>query len=217
MAMPFTTDEFFAVFRAYNAALWPAQVLLLALAAAAVFLAIRPRSWSGAGISAILAFLWAWLAIAYHYAFFARINGLAYVFAAVSLAGAVIFLWQGLIRRRIHFTRAWDTRAAIGVALIVFALLVYPAWSWYAGHGYPDMPTFGLPCPTTVFTIGMLALATEPHPRSPFVVPVLWSLVGVQAAFFLEVHQDLSLGVAALAGLVFMARGPPGRSSRARS
>ena len=87
-----------------------------------------------------------------------------------------------------------------------FALVVYPAWSAWAGHRYPAMPTFGLPCPTTLFTIGTLAFLVAPYPRSPFVVPVLWCLVGVQAAFLLGVPQDLGLMVAAVAGIVLMAR-----------
>ena len=50
-------------------------------------LALRPRRWSGAGVSAILGFLWAWIAVVYHLAFFARISVPAHAFAAVSMAG----------------------------------------------------------------------------------------------------------------------------------
>jgi hypothetical protein len=67
------------------------------------------------------------------------------------------------------------------------------------------MPTFGLPCPTTLFTIGVLAFLVVPHPRSPLAVPVLWCLIGFQAAFFLDVPQDLALLVAAALGMLLMA------------
>ncbi len=33
MQLPFTVEQFFGVFQAYNSAVWPAQVFLLALAA----------------------------------------------------------------------------------------------------------------------------------------------------------------------------------------
>lgn len=92
-------------------------------------------------------------------------------------------------------------RATAGVALIVFALVVYPVWSAYAGHSYPATPTFGLPCPTTIFTIGVLAFAVPPYPRSPLVAPVLWCFVGAQAAFLLGVQPDLGLVAAALVGI----------------
>lgn len=31
------------------------------------------------------------------------------------------------------------------------------------------LPTFGLPCPTTLFTIGLLAFVVSPYPRSTLV------------------------------------------------
>ena len=206
MKLPFTAEQFFGVFRAYNEALWPAQMFLLALALVAVALIVLRHRWAGIGVSAILAFLWAWLAVAYHLAFFASINPLAGVFAVVSIAGALVFLWQGVVRRRLEFRLSRSARTFAGISLVLFALVVYPAWSAWAGHRYPAMPTFGLPCPTTLFTIGVLAFLAVPHPRSPFVVPVLWCLVGSQAAFLLGVTQDLGLLVAAAVGIVLMAR-----------
>lgn len=206
MQLPFTVDAFYGVFREYNETIWPAQLLLTGLALAAIVLAIRPQRWSGIAISGILAFLWAWLALAYHLAFFARINPMAYVFSAVSMLGALAFLWQGVIRRRLRFEWTGGARAITGSALIVFALVVYPIWSWYAGHRYPAMPTFGLPCPTTIFAIGMLAFLAVPYPRSVLAVPVLWCFVGAQAAFLLGVPQDLGLIVAGAVGVVLMVR-----------
>lgn len=206
MDLPFTVEQFYGVFRGYNAAVWPAQIFLVALALAATGLVAVPRRHSGVAVSAILALLWAWLALAYHVAFFATINPLAYVFAAVSLAGAGVFLWQGIIRRRLVFSATPTARGAVGIALVAFSLVGYPLWSILAGHPWPDLPTFGLPCPTTLFTIGLLALLAEPYPKSALFVPVLWSLVGAQAAFLLDVRQDLSLLGAAAVGLWLLVR-----------
>ena len=210
MQLPFTVAQFYGVFREYNTALWPAQAALLALALAALVLVAWRRPASGRVVSAILAFLWAWLALAYHVAFFAAINPLAYAFAALSLLGATAFAWQGVGHGRLRFRLAADARTALGVALIAYALLVYPAWSVLAGHRYPALPTFGLPCPTTIYTIGLLAFAQRPQPRGPLVVPVLWSFIGGQAALLLDVPQDLGLFVAGVAGLglIASARGP---------
>lgn len=213
MQLPFTIDQFFGVFRDYNAAVWPAQAFLLGLAVAAVVLVAVRRQWSGAAISAILAFLWAWLGLAYHFAFFTAVNPAAWAFGGVSLAGAAIFFWQGVVRRTLAFEAVAGVRAAAGVALIVFALIAYPAWSYMAGHRYPAMPTFGLPCPTTIFTIGVLAFLVKPYPRSALVVPVLWCLVGVQAAFLLGVPQDFGLGVAGVVGIALLVRSGVGAVS----
>jgi hypothetical protein len=204
--LPFTIEQFYGVFRSYNTAVWPAQYFLLALAVAAVALVAVPRRWSGAGISAILALLWAWLGLAYHLAFFTAINPAAWAFAGMSLAGAGIFLWQGVLRRKLKFALTVSARTAAGLLLVVFALVAYPAWSHHAGHRFPATPTFGLPCPTTVFTVGLLAFLVVPCPRSVWVVPVLWCLVGVQAAVLLGVPQDLGLGAAGVIGVALFAR-----------
>jgi hypothetical protein len=201
MRPPFTQEQFFDVFRQYNDAVWPAQVVLLGLALAAVAMTLGRLRGTDRVVSGILAFLWAWLGLAYHLAFFASVNPLAYVLAAVSVAGGLIFLWQGIVRRRLQFRYGGGARSIAGVALILFALVVYPAWAWYAGQRYPALPTFGLPCPTTIFTIGMLAFLVAPYPRSPFIVPILWSFFGAQGAILLGVPEDLGLLVAGLAGI----------------
>jgi hypothetical protein len=205
MAIPFTIDQFYGVFRDYNTAVWPVQWILAALGLAAVAAVLRPQPWTGVAVSAGLGFLWAWIALAYHLAFFTRISPAAYGFAALSAAAAVVFIWQGVVRRRLAFRGAPGLKATAGAVLITFALVVYPVWSAYAGHPYPQTPTFGLPCPTTIFTIGLLCFAMPPTPRSPLIVPVLWCLVGAQAALFLGVQPDLGLIAAGVVGAALLA------------
>jgi hypothetical protein len=206
MELPFTAEQFFGVFRAYNTTLWPVQMFLLALAGMAVVLVTWPRSWSGVAVSTILALLWGWMGLAYHLAFFTAISPPAYAFAAVFVAGALVFLWQGVVRHRLEFRWQADAGGVTALLLVLYALVVYPAWCHFAGRSYLETPTFGLPCPTTIFTMGLLACLVKPYPRSVLVVPILWSVVGVQAAFLLSVPQDLGLAVAAVVGLVLIWR-----------
>lgn len=206
MQIPFTVEQFYEVFRAYNLAVWPAQLFLVGFAVAALSMLLFRWHWCGVGISAVLAFLWAWMALAYHLAFFSFINPLAYVFAAFSLVGAAVIAWQGVVLRQLEFRIAPGVRTWLGGGLVVFALLVYPSWSFLAGHRYPELATFGLPCPTTIFTIGLLAFLVQPYPRGPFVVPVMWCFVGSQAAFLFDVPQDLGLVAAGVAGIALLLR-----------
>lgn len=205
MALPFTVEQFYGVFRDYNTAVWPAQWFLVALALAALVAVFMPRPWSGVAVSAVLGVLWAWIALAYHLAFFARISPAAYGFAALSAAGATVFVWQGVTRRSLAFRWVPGLMAMAGVVLVAFALVVYPVWSAYAGHPYPANATFGLPCPTTIFTIGLLCFAVPPTPRSPVFAPLLWSFVGAQAAFVLDVQPDLGLIAATVVGMGLLA------------
>lgn len=94
----------------------------------------------------------------------------------------------------------------MGWALIAFALLIYPAIGKLLGHDYPATPTCGLPCPTTIFAIGMLMLMTPSTPRWLYVVPLLWALIGSTAAFPLGFYQDLGVVVAGLTGVWAMSR-----------
>ena len=146
------------------------------------------------------------MSLAYHLAFFSSLNPLAYAFASLPLAGAGIFFCQGIVRRRLEFKLSANARTAGGLGLGVFSLVLYPLWSYCAGHRYPALPTFGLPCLTTLFTIGLLAFLVAPYPRSLFVIPVLWCFVGAQAAFLFDVPQDLGLIVAGVAGIVLLLR-----------
>lgn len=203
MRLPFTSSEFFQVFADYNETVWPAQLLLLLIALIATALLFSRARWAGIVTSTLLAALWLWMGLAYHLSFFTGINPLAYAFAALSVAGAAAFLWHGLYRNRLQFgwrRSGWNVAGAI---LIVFSLAVYPVWTWQSGHAWPAMPTFGLPCPTTLFTLGMLAFLLPPYPRRVLVPPFLWCAIGVQAAFLLDVTPDLSLlaGAAVAVGL----------------
>jgi Family of unknown function (DUF6064) len=204
MNMPFTAEQFFDVFARYNMTMWPAQIALNALAVLALVLVYRARPSEGRWIAGILAALWAWMAMAYHFAFFTIINPAAWAFGAVSLLGAFWLARVGVVQGRLQFEPTHSLRGWAGAVLVVFALIVYPALGRMLGHQYPQVPTFGLPCPTTIFTIGVLLFGKAPFPRSVFVVPILWSIVGSTAAFALGVYQDLGLLVAGLVALLAM-------------
>ena len=202
MNLPFTVEQFFGVFAGYNEAVWPMQVILHILAVVVIVLLFRTRRYGDRLISAVLSFFWAWMAVAYHFAFFTAINPGAWLFGLFFLAGALWFVWLGVLRSKLRFSVRGGIRAWVGGLLILFALIIYPFLGYLAGHRYPAMPTFGLPCPTTIFTIGVLTFMLPPFPRSAFVVPVLWSAVGSLAAIRLGVPQDYGLLVAGVIGAV---------------
>jgi hypothetical protein len=71
-----TKEQFADLFAAYNASLWPA-VLALWLASVAVSVMLLSRRRHDRWVLALLAADWIWSALAYHVAFFARINSAA--------------------------------------------------------------------------------------------------------------------------------------------
>jgi hypothetical protein len=44
-----------------------------------------------------------------------------------------------------------------GALLVFYAMVIYPLLDSVLGHGSPQAPLFGVtPCPTTIFTFGLL-------------------------------------------------------------
>jgi Family of unknown function (DUF6064) len=202
MKLPFSVDEFFGVFSRYNQGVWPMQIVLNALAVAAILFLCRDRRSESRLISGILSVFWLWMAIAYHLVFFRAINPAAWLFGIFFVLGAVSFIWSGCIRSSLRFRPYGRVRAWLGWLFIVFALVVYPLIGRSLGHRYPAAPTFGTPCPTTIFTLGVLLFAAPPIPKSVLVVPLFWAAVGSVAAFQLGVLQDLGLLVTGVTVLV---------------
>jgi hypothetical protein len=214
MNLPFTQPQFFEVFARYNEDVTPLQIGLLLLGLSAFMALVVRRRDSDRVVSAILAGLWAWMGIVYHLMYFREINPAATLFGAVFLAAAALFAWTGVVQGRLVFDCESRARRITGHALIAYALLGYPILSAMLGREFPEIPTFGLPCPTTIFTLGMLAFLARPFPRYVFAVPIAWALIGGQAALLLGVHEDLGLLVAALAG-IWLALDPPAKARHA--
>ena len=198
MQIPFTAAEFFDVFREYNEGVWPIQLVLMATALVATVAAFRTGPRAGRVVSGILALLWLWMGAVYHISFFRVINPAASVFGALFLVQGGLFAWLGAWKGKLTFGVRRDLRGVGAALLIVYALALYPMLSFLLGHRYPAAPTFGLPCPTTIFTFGLLLWARAPVPRSLVIIPAVWAVVGTVGGLQLGVPEDLGLLVAAV-------------------
>jgi hypothetical protein len=209
MNLPFTVDQFLGVFRLYNDAMWPAQWILHVLALVVIVLGLRGLPEDGRRVSGILAFLWLWAGVIYHLAFFSSVNRAAPIFAALFVAQAVLLFTIGVAQGRLAFRARSDAAGFAGGAIIAYALVIYPLLGHALGHRYPAAPTFGVPCPTTMFTLGMLLWVTPPVPKRLLVVPLVWTIVATMAALELGIREDFGLTVAAVAATALVAF--PGR------
>ena len=214
MQLPFSREQFFDVFAAYNATLWPGVLALwIASVLVAVLLFARSRRASGCVVGTLLAVHWAWSAFAYHIAFFTSINPAAWLFAALFLVEAGLFVWWGTMRGTLRFAAEWSVWAPVAWVLIAYSL-VYPALN-AAQHGtLLRIPAFGVPCPTTILTAGLLMLST-PRSWALSIVPIVWSAIGGSAASLLGVRADYALPVAGVA-LVLSLMSPRGRGDGRR-
>jgi hypothetical protein len=194
--MPFTTEQFFNVFAQYNGAVWPMQVILNLLAIIALFLTTWKVKYAHRAVSAILAFLWVWTGLVYHIVFFTSINDLAYVFGGFVILQGVLFFIAGSLRQKISFRPHRDIYSIVGGLLILYGLLIYPILGYFLGHVYPYSPTFGAPCPMTIFTFGLLLWTDRKLPKYLLVIPLLWSIIGFFATINWGVSEDIMLLIA---------------------
>jgi Family of unknown function (DUF6064) len=110
---------------------------------------------------------------------------------------SAIFLWLA-VTRRIEFLWGHTPQHKIAAALIAYSL-AYPVLVLASGHEYPRAPLFAVPCPTALFTCGMLLTAAPRVPIAASVVPVAWTIIGGSAAILLDVAPDAMLLIAGAA------------------
>jgi hypothetical protein len=146
------------------------------------------------------------MGLVYHLTFFASINPAAPAFGILFLAQAAILLWSA----RAPPARAGSLGGALGVAagkaLIAYALLGYPLVGYVAGHHYPETPTFGAPCPTTIFTLGVVLWYPWKLRWWVTLIPLIWTVIATSAAIRLSMPQDYGLTVAGVITLLLLAR-----------
>ncbi|MEW6674067.1 MAG: DUF6064 family protein [Thermodesulfobacteriota bacterium] len=205
MEIPFTVEQFFDVFGTYNRAIWPAQVLAYLLGILALAIAFRETQPSARIVSGILAFFWIWMGVFYQIAHFSVINPAAWIFGVFYIVQGLLLLLIGTIHDRLAFRFSLKPLPIIGGCLILYAMVAYPLLGIIFGHSYPKVPIFGVaPCPTTIFTFGILLWATKSVPAYLLIIPLLWSIVGMSAAVNLRVPQDYGLVVAGVAGTILI-------------
>ena len=198
--IPFTVDQFLNVFERYNVAVWPAQLFLYAIGVLIICLAFQRKVDFSRSISLLLSMFWIWMGLLYHFWFFSTINRAALIFAAFFVLQGVLFFIAGVNKNNLTFQFRPGLFGVTGGMFLIYALVIYPALSYWLGHRYPAAPTFGLPCPTTIFTFGLLLWTNRRVPLYLLPIPFGWSLIGMSSAISFGMIEDYGLMVAGLLG-----------------
>jgi hypothetical protein len=206
--LPFTRDQFLSMFESYNQAIWPVQVLAYVLGATAVALLIwRPRA-SDRLIVGILTAFWAWLGAAFLLIAMRTIDSGPgpLVFGAAFLLQAALWLLAGVLRQDLRFDARQTGYSIVGWALLTYALVVYSLLGVLVGHVYPRQPMFGVaPCPTVIFTFGVLLLTAPRVPKYLLIVPFAWAVTsGISAPLNFGIYEDFGLVAAGVIGTALL-------------
>lgn len=202
MKAPFSSEQFFGVFEKYNESVFPVQILFIIAGLFVIFLLHKKPKMKDKFTALFLACMWLWAGAVYHIGFFTGITPAAYVFGAM-------FLIQGLIililtfKNRIVFNLHNNIRSYAGYFFMIFGLILYPATGWLSGEGPVTTISSGLPCPTTIMTFGLIMIAEGKSVKFLLIIPVIWTLIGVNAALNFGVYQDFMMVFAAIIAIIY--------------
>lgn len=201
MSLPFTVNEFMNVFKVYNQSIWPMQIAFYLLSFFILFFLKKNNKFSNKIVMGTLSFYWLWIGVFYHLINFTSINKMAYIFGGLFVIEGLILLYAGFIKDYISFSYNFDLYSTIGSVLIIYSMVIYPLIGYFLGHRYPFSPVFGVaPCPTTIFTFGILLFANKIKKSYIIWIPLIWSIIGTFAAVKLGIKEDYGLFIAGIIG-----------------
>lgn len=202
----FSPETYFRLFELHNAAIWPAQLMTLALGIAILALLRRPGVRQGRAIAGVLAACWLWVAYAFHLNRYATINWAAGYAAAAFALQALLLAWTGVVRGRLVFHFAGNIAGMTGVGLFLFGLAIQPLLGPLVGRSWRGVELFGAaPDPTVIATLGLLTTADR-VPLGLLAVPALWCVVGGATLWAMGASDALVLPLAAVVSLVLAVR-----------
>jgi hypothetical protein len=196
--MPFTTEQFFDVFREYNSSVFPFQIIIPVLSLVIIFI-LRLRNRNIVKITGgFLSLLWIWIGYIYHIRFFSGINNAAYIFGALFVIQGILFFIEFIFRNKIELNFENKFNNYTAYILLLFGVILYPAIGLITGKSLDITITMGLPCPSVIYTFGILIFAGKSLPKYLLIIPVLWAFIGFFAALKFGVYQDIALPVSAI-------------------
>jgi hypothetical protein len=204
MQLPFSIDAFLNVFKVYNESIFPLQIIFNLAALIIIVFLFKQTKNGDRFINLLLLFFWIWIGAVYHILFFTGINPAAYIFGGLFILQGIIFFIYGYLLKLQTFKFNNSINNYTGILFFIYALIIYPLFGHFSGHQYPYSPTFGLPCPTTIFTFGVLLFMDKKIPLTVLIIPFLWSLLGFSAALNLGIYEDIGLIVAGILGTGLM-------------
>jgi Family of unknown function (DUF6064) len=173
MKTPFTTEQFFSIFEKYNTSIFPTQIILFLLSVLALLAIGSKIKQKDKFVSGILGFLWLWIGIVYHIAFFSGINKVAYGFGVLFILQGLFLLWEGVLLYNLKFVFKMSIQAYLGYFFILYGLIVYPVVGYLIEQNLSRTISIGLPCPTTILTFGFLLLCDKKFSKYLLIIPSL--------------------------------------------
>jgi uncharacterized protein DUF6064 len=193
----FSPRIYWRLFGSINDAWWPLQLVLIGAPLAWIAARTQRRfAWAERIVvpAVFLAGCWSLVAWAFLHQRFAPINWIADAYAtafAVAALGLLALAAAGKLR-----SDAVGARSRIAIGLGLWALLVHPLLSVFAGRPWQQAEVFGLaPDPTAIATLGFLLLAEPGRGGARWLrwlqwtIAVAWCLISAATLATMESAQ----------------------------
>lgn len=201
----FTLEDFLSVLESYNMAVWPLQVIAYLSGILVLLLAIIKIRQSSRIILSILSFYWLWNGIVFCPFFWAPAYSFAYIFSAFCIIQGLLFLF-GAVKSNVSVRFRANLHSIAGLIFIAYAMVGYQFFGYMLGHVYPHFFPFGLvPCPTVIFTFGLLLLSDRKLPKYYLIIPLIVSMSGFLAVSK-GILEDVGLLLAGILGTILILR-----------
>jgi hypothetical protein len=196
----FSSRSYYRLIESYNAAFWPAHVLVLVAGVIVIGAIARPRQHLQRSAALAWAAVWGWVAWAYQLERYAEINTAAPYFTAAFAVQALLLCW--LAYRPANAANAAPTPQPLALGLSGLAILAYPLLALARDGGtWHQAEVFGIvPDPTVVATLGVL-LAWR-APAIFWLIPVSWCLVSGATLMELKIGHAWLLPALALTAVL---------------
>jgi len=203
--LSFSIEEFLLVLESYNLAIWPFQIFAYVLVILALYFSFKPTKYSQKIVLGILSFLWLFTGIVFCFFYWAPSHIFGYIFGTFCVLQGSLFLYS-ISRSDITIGPTNKTDTIIGILFILYAIIGYQIFGYYLGHIYPKFFAVGLvPCPTTIFTIGIFLIILKKIPIKYLVIPLVISLGGFLAAYN-GIYEDIGLIIVGIIGTILIVR-----------
>ena len=176
----FSPRTYYRLIERHNLAIWPAQLVTLALGVAIAALLRRPARGRSRAIAGMVALLWAWVGGIFVAGRYTTINWAASYFAGLFAVEVLLLGWLGVAKAGLRFGWRRDAAGLLGAVLFTGSVALYPLLAPVLGRGWTQSEVFGIaPDPTVLGTLGLLLMA-DGTPRSRWALlapPMVWCLV----------------------------------------
>jgi len=201
--LSFSLEEFLLVLENYNLDIWPLQIIAYVLIILVLFISLKPTKYSVKIVLVVLSFFWLFTGIVFCIIYWAPSHLFGLIFGISCTVQGLLFLCS-VIRSDITIGSPDKIYTLIGILFVLYAIVGYQIFGYYLGHIYPKFFAVGLvPCPTTIFTLGIFLIINKSIPIKYFVIPLVISLGGFLAAYN-GIYEDIGLIIVGISGTILI-------------